>query len=379
MHYWEIGIIIGAFALATVLGVMLCCLKRKTDVAASRAKQVVHDLRNLLAGMNGAAEILALKLADNPQLKSYAEIILRAGEQGRRMLSAENKMPDFQVISLNECVGETLDLLKHSVSGNIVVESFCGAEQDRINGNADLVRRLLMNLGINAAEAMPQGGTIRIKTANCDFSGGELPEAVAAVQPGKYVCLEVSDTGKGIEPAVRSRIFEAAFSTKPFGGGTGLSVVREVVQSHAAGLTVDSDVGKGSCFRVYFPLARKQVNGRVLIVDDEPLLRGLLGEMLKISGMDVLEAGSGREAIELYARYPEIDAVVLDVVMPGMSGVETYEALRRQNPNVKVMFASGGEREDIPAGKNIAFVQKPYQMAEVSGELQRLLATEQDS
>ena len=129
MHYWEIGIIIGAFALATVLGVMLCCLKRKTDVAASRAKQVVHDLRNLLAGMNGAAEILALKLADNPQLKSYAEIILRAGEQGRRMLSAENKMPDFQVISLNECVGETLDLLKHSVSGNIVVESF--AEQSK--------------------------------------------------------------------------------------------------------------------------------------------------------------------------------------------------------------------------------------------------------
>ena len=128
----------------------------------------------------------------------------------------------FKFISLNECVGETLDLLKHSVSGNIVVESFCGAEQDRINGNADLVRRLLMNLGINAAEAMLQGGTIRIKTANCDFSGGELPEAVAAVQPGKYVCLEVSDTGKGIEPAVMSRIFEAAFSTKPFGGGNGV-------------------------------------------------------------------------------------------------------------------------------------------------------------
>jgi CheY-like chemotaxis protein len=244
------------------------------------------------------------------------------------------------------------------------------------------VQQVFMNLALNAAEAIgSHDGLISVRTRVEDVDDRylRLHPAVGALRPGRYVCLEVRDTGCGMDEATLSRIFDPFFSTKFTGRGLGLAAVAGILRGHNAAVTVESAPGKGSCFAVLFPAAARpagerlaaardvavQGSGLVLIVDDEKVVREMAKRALELHGYTVLLADSGLAAIEVFKRHPgDIAAVILDLSMPRMSGEETLPELRKIRPRVKVVVSSGyseAEAMSLFKGQPVSgFIQKPY-------------------
>jgi len=420
MPYWVPGAVIFIFSAVICGGVYCCCRlkkqQREIDSLSARlqqaqkaetlgrlSQQTIHDFKNILTGIHGAAEVLSLKLSKDEKLRHYAEIILQAGEQAsclasRLLSSFRDEKREKQNFSLNGCVQEAVELLDCALGRNMTVETVYNARQDMICGDVSMVRAMLLNLCFNAQDAMPAGGKLKIVTDNCLLKKGELKNAFLIAGSGRYVVLEVHDEGCGIAPELLPRLFEPYFTTKTKGKGTGLGLaaVRDTAKDHHAGLTVESEPGKGSCFKIYFPLCEKgtsvvskttvpgRLSARVLIVDDEPVLRELLGEILASAGITVLKAAGGREALDIYTGRSDIDAVVLDMMMPEMSGGEVYKELLNINPRLKVVFVSGGDydnesRDMAYCVSEPVFVHKPYHVGEVLDKLRLLLATEQET
>jgi CheY-like chemotaxis protein len=252
-----------------------------------------------------------------------------------------------------------------------------------------------MNLIINASEAIgDRNGAISVSAdvVRYDSDGLQASGLASDLAPGSHLCLAVTDTGCGMDPATQARIFEPFFTTKFTGRGLGLSAVMGIVKTHEGALRVGSEPGKGTTFRIFFPASDARPKGAsvrglaqhadwkgkgvVLLADDEEMLRKLGGRMLKEMGFTVLTAANGREAVDLYReRGSEIDIVILDMTMPVMNGAEAFNELSRLNPDICVVIASGHVTEDItvcfegvsPAG----FLQKPFTL----GRLNELLAT----
>jgi two-component system, cell cycle sensor histidine kinase and response regulator CckA len=344
---------------------------------------IAHDFNNLLTGIIGNACLLQEQLAYDPDSAQLVENILQASDTATRLtrqILAYSGKGQFVVerLDLSRQAQGIASLLEASIPKNVSLVLDLAAGLPPIEGDSGQIHQVIMNLVINAAEATaPNPGKVRVATYLED--SGEKSRVV----------LEVRDWGHGMDEDTCSRIFDPFFTTKFTGRGLGLAAVSGIVRSHKAEIRVDSSIGEGTTFQVFFPAAMgaaprrrqetpalKKGSGTVLVVDDEEIVRRIATLALQRSGYTVLTAANGREAIETLSLNPQVDVLVLDLMMPVMSGWEALEHLRRIKPNVKVVASSGYTEAEAMRrfGSGISvFVQKPYRSQVLVQKIQQLL------
>ncbi|HWI57473.1 MAG TPA: ATP-binding protein [Bacillota bacterium] len=361
---------------------------QKMESVGQLAAGVAHDFNNMLTIIQGHAGLLMLRSAQRPELLDSAQAIQFAAERAANltrqllMFSRKNIMQPT-LLDLREVVANLSKMLQRLLGETIRLEFLPPVEMPLIQADAGMVEQVIMNLAVNARDAMARGGTLTISTTPMEVDAGYAqvhPEA----RPGAFVCLRVSDTGCGMSAATMARIFEPFFTTKEVGKGTGLGLatVYGIIKQHEGWIEVASEPGHGSTFSIYFPATRQPVEAKspvvapatavrggqetILVVEDEPVLRELAHTILADCGYHILEAGSGREALEIWERHhSRIDLVLTDMVMPeGISGMDLAQKLHLTKPRLKIIFASGYSMDDLDTdfvrNGHAAFLQKPY-------------------
>jgi PAS domain S-box-containing protein len=375
---------------------------QKMEAIGRLAGGVAHDFNNLLTAVTSNASLL---LAATPEKDPRRESLLaietaawRAAQLTRQLLGfARRSLLWLKPLELNRSVEEVVRLLRRTIDPRITVEMRCPPELWPVLGDSGQISQVLMNLCLNARDAMPAGGSLVLQAANVTLDDNEA-EQHSGGRAGEFVRLSVSDTGHGIPPEVLPRIFEPFFTTKGVGQGTGLglAVVFGIIQQHQGWVECHSEVNRGTRFSIYLPRRREEAAaepaaaaapgkegaapGRgsetILLVDDAPFLRAVGREMLQRHGYRVLVAEDGRHALEIYAGQQPIDLVILDLTMPRLSGPDTLQELRRLNPNVRVLFTSGYSSEHLGAAATeqvLGFIAKPYREEELVNQVRAAL------
>ncbi|MFZ1641807.1 MAG: ATP-binding protein [Candidatus Contendobacter sp.] len=364
---------------------------QKLESLGVLAGGIAHDFNNLLAIILGNASLALDELSPispaRDSLRAIEETSLRAAELCRQMLAYSGKGRFvIENIRLGDLIGDMVSLLKASISKKAILNLNLKESLIPLHGDPSQIRQVVMNLVINASEALgDRAGTVAISTGLMECSRECLSQVYLeeSLSEGLYVWLEVSDTGCGMDPEIQRRIFEPFFTTKFTGRGLGLSAVLGIVRGHQGALKVYSEPGGGTTFKVLFPAAKQETTavarldavnladwkgaGTILLVDDEESVRILGVRMLERLGFQVLTAVDGREALEIYrARRGEIVLVLLDLTMPDLDGEETFRELRWLDPKVRVVMSSGYTESEITprfAGQQLTgFLQKPYTM-----------------
>lgn len=362
----------------------------KMETVGQLAGGVAHDFNNMLGVVMGTTELLKFK-NQNPETTRYLDVIMDSGKRAADLVakllafSRKNKL-ETMAIDVHEAIKAAIALLKRSIDKNITITTTLQATRSVIEGNMTELQHNFLNLGINASHAMPKGGELSFLTRLVDLDEISLTGSVAELSPGTYIEIDVQDTGQGIPEEYINAIFEPFFTTKEQGKGTGLglSAVYGIVQQLHGAVVVDSTPGRGTVFHLYYPLSAQQpaveldssiplVKGsaRILVVDDEELVRTTATALLEALGYSTLIAENGRKAVEIYAREHEtIDLVLLDMMMPEMNGTDCFLALRELIPQVRVILSSGFSPDaelDKLKGMGLAgFIPKPYQLNELS-------------
>ena len=372
---------------------------QKMESIGNLAGGIAHDFNNLLGGILGYATFVKRKLSTRDKIYQSIEAIERSAQRAAELtkqLLGFARRGKFQVrpIDCNALIGEIVLILQRTIDPRIAIEVDPDPRLYLIEGDEAQVQQALMNICLNARDAMPQGGTLKIASRNQRM----VPDQASrqrGMKEGNYIRLTLADTGTGMSPEVRDRIFEPFFTTKAKGQGTGLglSMVYGIIQNHGGMIEMQSHAGRGSTFSVFLPaIDSAALNGEelppvldihqgqetILLVDDEEIIRGLGVDILEDRGYRVFSASEGREAIRIYReRIREIDLVILDVMMPGIGGKETYRQLRAINPQVKVLLSSGystnGEVGEILKQGVSGFVQKPYREEELAAKVREVL------
>jgi PAS domain S-box-containing protein len=364
---------------------------QKMDSLGILAGGVAHDFNNMLGGIMGYADLLLASEQDPVRQKFLRSILAaasRSSELTQKLLAFGRRGKNrAESLALPSMVEECLAMLRPTMSPDIrVVVDMAGCPP--VDGDPSQIHQVLVNLCINAIEAMPERGTLSLSAHLLELSGSSLPGFRLA--PGPYVELVVSDTGLGMTEETRQRIFEPFFTTKNSsrmtGTGLGLSTAYGIIQAHRGAITVHSIRGKGSTFRVFLPVGvlspkdreslgeSSQGRGVILLVEDEPLLRELGTAVLQALGYEVLTAGDGREAVQVYRRENRtLRAVLLDLKMPIMGGREAFLEFRNINPGVPVLICTGfGENEEVQELLTLGAVgmlAKPYKISDLAMKL----------
>lgn len=327
---------------------------------------IAHDVNNMLGGISGATELLEMALASDPKLMKYISLIKSATERTTNLIgkmlafSRKGKIVSRQ-FNMHTIIQETVALLERSIDRRIEVRLSLQAEKHGVNGDPSQMQNGLLNLVLNARDAMPEGGLLHILTANVTFDQ-EYCSVDNDLHPQHYIQVSIQDTGQGIPPDIQDRIFEPFYSTKEVGKGTGLGLasVYGTVQEHKGTIKFYTEQGKGTVFHLYLPLSQgleqlaceeKEVviqpgKGTILLVDDEEILRQTGMLLLQQLGYTVIVAKDGAEAVSVYEeRQHEIDCVLLDIVMPVMNGKEAFERIRRLNAQATIIITSGFTRD----------------------------------
>lgn len=377
---------------------------QKMEALGVLAGGIAHDFNNILAGIVGYAELSLLDCRDNRNPAGHLDQILKASQRATelvRQILAFSRRSDQgrQPIQLSVVVKEALRLLKGSIPPSIQIHARIDAVQGVVLADPGQIHQVMMNLATNAYHAMePAGGDLTVRLYEDD-----RPERLATgdrSEPGTYLCLEISDTGCGIDPAIRERIFEPYFTTKEKGRGTGLGLatVHGIVQAHAGQIEVASQPGQGTTFRLFFPRLSSQavteacpqdcaVAGQggetILVVDDEADLTEMIEQMLRPAGYSVWKQSSATAALEMFGQQPQrFDAAILDMVMPRLSGLDLAVALRQTRPHLPIVFCTGHvehrfvDQANAMAGTTV--LTKPVRIAELTGALRRLLDQRRD-
>ncbi len=366
---------------------------QKMESLGRLAGGVAHDFNNMLAGIQGAAEFIRLQ-KDEKNDGKYVDIIIRTCKRAAYLTSqllvfARDKEKNFEDINIKETIDDAVCLLEHGVPKNIEISVTNKKDNYCIYGDKNYLQSLLLNLGFNAKDAMPAGGRLTIATQAVTLDEEKISACLLKVRPGRYLELAVGDTGQGIDKKILHNIFEPFFTTKETGKGTGLGLaaVYGIVREHKGTIKVESSAA-GTIFYVYFPLKKSKVcqtekfvqpaklSGRILVLDDEKILNELLKDILTRLGCDVVSCNAPEEALVLYDR--SFDLVMLDVVMPKISGVEVYQKLLLKNPKLKAIFMSGYTQDRevnkiVEENRNTAFVKKPYSIQELHDKLAKML------
>jgi len=365
---------------------------QKLESMGQLAGGVAHDFNNMLTAIRGATELLAYQVAGQPDLEGLAQIVLEAAENAagltQRLLEFSRKgSHSREPVDLHAVIDGSLTLLRRTIDKRVDFQTRLAAKVPTLLGDPSQLQNLLLNLALNAQDAMPQGGTLTIETAQVELLERDPRVGAFRVQPGPFIAMSIRDTGTGMSPDVAARAFEPFFTTKDVGAGTGLglSAVYSAVVAHGGAVVLESEVGEGTTFVIFLPVdpelqlgtpARARPDGhgrgRVLLIDDEVLVRRTGAAMLKALGYEVVQAADGTAGVEAFVADPHsFDVVLLDLVMPKMSGRETLTALRAIDPEVRVLFCSGFTRErvEVEAEGVSGFLKKPYRMAELARQI----------
>ena len=361
---------------------------QKMESVGQLAAGVAHDFNNMLTVIQGHSGLLLAKHDIPPPLLESAQAIYFAAERAASltrqllMFSRRNVMQP-KMLDLGEVVSNLSKMLERLLGETISLQVDSPAEVPVIQGDDGMVEQVIMNLAVNARDAMPKGGMLLIQTDAVHLDE-DYAQAHAEARPGKFVCLRVTDTGYGMDSLTLARIFEPFFTTKEVGKGTGLGLatVYGIVKQHEGWIEVASTLGSGTTFTIFFPCCDDthfskstaiepptELRGgseTILMVEDEPVLRELARVILEDCGYKILEAASGREAIEVWDRHAApIDLLLTDMVMPeGVSGMDLAHKLHATNPGLKIVFASGYSMDDLDDSflrqGHAVFLQKPY-------------------
>jgi signal transduction histidine kinase len=373
---------------------------QKMEVLGQLAGGVAHDFNNLLAVIMGYSDLTIQKFGANKEIRSNLDTIRSTAERAagltRQLLIFSRKQTvQPSVLDLNAVVQELDIMLRRVIDENIELTFTLGREIGRIKADSGYVGQVLMNLVINARDAMPNGGKISVATSNATLDENFARTHPGAI-PGDYVMLSVSDTGTGMTDEVKAHMFEAFFTTKPKGKGTGLGLAtcQTIVQQSGGHIGVYSEAGKGATLKIYFPqvgqpldvAARPIQTGALprgtetlLVVEDEPAVRHLARDILEAQGYEVLRAANGLHAMFVAREHKgsPIRLVITDVIMPQMGGKMMAEWLHAANPNLKILFTSGYTDDAITRhgvlDTGVEFLPKPYAAAALVRKVREML------
>ncbi len=368
---------------------------RKMEAIGTLASGIAHDFNNIMMGILGNTSLMISKLdADHPhydKLKNIEKYVENGSELTQQLLGfARGGKYNVKPTSLRELVEESAQMFGRTKKEIRIHKSHL-QETRPVAVDRGQIEQVLLNLFVNAWQAMPGGGDLYLLSEDVELDADY--QAPYEIIPGAYVKLSIMDTGVGMDRTTRKRIFEPFFTTKEMGRGTGLGLASAygIIKNHGGYINVYSEKGRGTTFNIYLPVsdtAQQEDDGTsrriytghetILLVDDEDITMDVGQELLAELGYKVLAARDGHDALEIYRQHKErIDMVVLDMVMPGMGGGQTYDELKKLNPEVKVLLASGysisGEASRILERGCNAFIQKPFNMKQLSEKIRKVL------
>jgi len=369
---------------------------QKMEAVGRLAGGVAHDFNNLLTAINGYSEVVLARLSAEDPNRAFVEEIRKAGERAalvtQQLLAFSRKQVIVpSVLDLNAVILDLEKMLSHLIDPNIEFKVESG-DIGKVKADPGQVAQVVMNLVLNGRDAMPSGGILSVATRNAEVTGGEADFHLKPA-PGSYVCVEVRDSGVGMDMAVKDRLFEPFFSTKQNGAasgkgtGLGLSTVYGIMEQSKGGLKVMSQQGRGASFIAYFPRcdedwtrhapdrvetkAPRRPSETVLVVEDEDNVRNLVRQVLEAQGYMVLEASGAREALYMYENHTgHLDLLLTDIVLSGKSGRELAKELRELSPGLRVVFMSGYTDDEVVRGgigtPQSLFLAKPFSHSQLT-------------
>ena len=371
---------------------------QKMEAIGTLAGGIAHNFNNILVGIMGYSEYLLRKMEENdPDYKAIRTIhegSVKASDLTRQLLNIARGGEFKRVrLSLNDVVARVLPLISGTFNKSIEIETLLEKDPMIMEGDVGQIEQCLLNICINARDAMTEGGRLVIETYTRSLDE-EFVKLHLGAKVGNHIVLSITDTGVGMPPHIKDHIFEPFFTTKKRAGGTGmgLATVWGIVKNHGGIVSVYTEPGSGSTFRLFFPAIGREVQRAdeitdeilpgsgetLLLVDDEPIIRDMWGEILEEIGYRVLCAGDGNEALSiLEAHKGKLDLVILDLVMPHMGGKETLAGIRQRFADIKVLVSSGysenGEAREIIESGVDGFIQKPYQIRMITAKIREIL------
>jgi len=377
---------------------------QKMEAIATLAGGIAHQFNNALTPIIGNIDLLQMDHAEDDDLMDGMN---RIKASARRMAHLTSQLLAYarggkyhaQVLSLADFISDTIRLTEHTLRSDVRVETDLLPGVSDINADLIQMQMVLSALIANANEAMEGPGRIRIAAVDADLDQKLMRRH--GLRPGPYVCLSVEDTGKGMDQETQERIFDPFFTTHFLGRGLGMSAVYGIVKNHGGAIGVESALGKGATIRIYLPAVRAEAKGRsttidrkrwvepdglkgtILVIEDEEMIMDLARSMLERLGYRVLEAGTGKEAVEMAQSFEgEIDLALLDIKLPDMSGSQVYPLITEQRPGLKVVVCSGysidGPAQEILDAGAEAFMQKPFSLPNMSEKVRSVLAGPDD-
>ncbi|WP_323844628.1 PAS domain S-box protein [Microbulbifer magnicolonia] len=371
---------------------------QKMQAIGELAGGIAHDFNNMIHGISGYAEVIQ-QLTTDPRISEYTTHILttahHAAELTRQLLTFARK-GNYQLCDCNthELIRDVCAMLERTIDRRIRVEQRLDASRPHVKGDAAQLKSALLNIGINAKDAMPNGGTLRFATSNIAIDR-VTTIADFEIQPGQYLLINISDSGTGMPAEVRRRIFEPFFTTKESGrgAGLGLAAVHGTTHLHKGAIHCRSSEGEGSSFDLYLPItkdcakhasspARPAARGRrfrIMVVDDEAIVRSYSKTLFEMHGHRVVTFAGAEEAISYYREnFGNIDLVLLDMIMPGMDGQQLFAFLKQINPEIRAILSSGysvdSKVQEILADGILDCIQKPFTYEKLQEKIDSLTA-----
>lgn len=374
---------------------------QKMDSIGTLAGGIAHDFNNLLTGILGYTSLLKSGMDEDENLYRYVEVI---EESGNRAAALTDQLLAFgrggqynvELARANKIVQDVIQLLERTIDKSIEITAELSSDDPVFEVDASQIHQTIMNLCLNARDAMPEGGKLTIATDIQEYT--ELPRPIKAeLDRHSYVNIAISDTGHGIDEETQQKIFEPFFTTKDKGRGTGLglAMVYGIITNHRGGIDIASEPEKGATFNIYIPLSNRepgdkdngeieeeidyQWEGTALVIDDEPVSRELIGEQLNSVGFDLLYTENGKEGLEKFEEHKEkIQLVILDMIMPVMGGREAFDKIKSIDATTRIIVASGysqhEQAQEVLKAQHTRFVQKPFKFSKLVQTIHELMS-----
>lgn len=368
---------------------------RRMESIGTLAGGIAHDFNNLLMGIQGNASLALSEIKPRhpaaERLQNIEQLVKSGSSLTKQLLGlGRGGKYEVQSVDINEIIDQTTELFNRTKK-EIRIYKRLSSEAGTVEADKGQIEQVLFNLYINAWQAMPNGGDMHIGT--CDVTFDKFSAKPYCIKPGSYIKISVKDTGIGMDSETQLKIFDPFFTTKMSGSsaGLGLASAYGIIQNHKGCIKVESETGKGSTFYIYLPVSDhtttaaplptntlEKGSGTILVVDDERMIVDLSRDMLEKLGYRVFTAIGGQEGVELYQRRSaDINLVILDMIMPGMSGKEVFTKLKEINSDLKVLFSSGYSEDfqcnDIMKETNTGFIQKPFSILALSQKIKQII------